>query len=219
MELCQVATLSDELKVFIQSGNYESYILDLMNQSTLVFSSQYAANENQSNNECDFYDVKSFEKYEAKLPFDKKEGQLICSNNSNLKAWIEFMLDEEEEFGDKIIQQRGKYSVDSLRLYKTMEKRIKTVQDDENAVILFPYPITCDMEGDGGVNMLHFCGDILSAIFLELVKNGIIGTRKIYVIYPSLDSKMVVRCLNNNQREYICSPAMVRFFSYTFLPG
>jgi hypothetical protein len=99
-----------------------------------------------------------------------------------------------------------------------MEKRIKTVQDDENAIILFPYPITCDMEGDGGLNMLHFCGDILSAIFSELVKNGIIGARKIYVIYPSLDSKMVIRCLNNNQREYLCSPAMERIFSYTFLP-
>ena len=30
-------------------------------------------------------DKGDFEKFEAKLPFDKKEGQLICSNNANLK--------------------------------------------------------------------------------------------------------------------------------------
>ena len=213
MEIRQVATLSDDLKSFIQSGNYEQYILDLMNKSTKVFQGQYASNEDQSCNQCDFYDVQTFEKFEAKLPFDKKEGRLICSNNADFKAWIEFMMDEEAEFGEKIIQQRGKYSVDSLRLYKTMKKRINTVQDDENAVILFPYPITFDIEHDS----VFFCGDILSTIFSELVKNGVIGTRKIYVIYPSLDNKMVLRCLNNDKREYLISADMNRVFSYTFL--
>ncbi|MBQ3132770.1 MAG: hypothetical protein IJC17_00650 [Clostridia bacterium] len=218
MVVRQIATLSDELKPFIQSGNYEPYTLDLMNKSALVFPGQYEWNEDQSNGQCDFYDVHTLEKFEAKLPFDKKEGQLICSNNANLKDWIEFMMNEEEEFGEKIIRCRGQYKITDLTLYKTLEKRINTVQKDENAVFLFPYPITLDAEGGDGLNLLHFCGDILSNIFSELAKQGVISTRKIYVIYPSLDNKMVLRCLNNHQREYLFSADMKRFFSYEFLP-
>ena len=214
MEMRQVATLSDKLKTFIQSGNYESYILTLMNQSESVFPSQYAANKEQEHSQCDFYDIRTSEKYEAKLPFDEKEGQLICSNNADLKKWLEFMMDEESEFSDRIIRERGKYRVDGLRLYKTLEKRLKTVQHDENAIMLFPYPITLDLEGDGG--LLHFCGDILSSIFGELMRNGVIGTRKVYVIYPSMDNKIVLRCLNTNQREYLVSKELSEVFSYSF---
>ena len=216
MEMRQVATLSDKLKTFIQSGNYEPYILTLMNQSKLVFPSQYAANKEQAHSQCDFYDIQTSEKYEAKLPFDKKEGQLICSNNADLKNWLEFMMDEESEFSDRIIQERGKYRIDRLRLYKTLEKRLKTVQDDENAIILFPYPITLDVEGDGGLNFLHFCGDILSSIFGELMHNGVVGKRKVYVIYPSMDDKIVLRCLNTDQREYLFSEELNGVFTYSF---
>ena len=35
MKLRQKAVLSEKLKSFIQSGNYESYVLELMNQSHL----------------------------------------------------------------------------------------------------------------------------------------------------------------------------------------
>ena len=86
MLLRKVATISDKLKTFIQSGNYEIYILRLMNQSKTVFPGEYDRHKVQSHSECDFYDVKTLEKYEAKLPFDKKEGELICRNNSNLSC-------------------------------------------------------------------------------------------------------------------------------------
>ena len=56
-----------------------------MNESKTVFPGVYEQHQKQSKGECDFYDVNTLEKYEAKLPFDKKEGKLICSNNSNLK--------------------------------------------------------------------------------------------------------------------------------------
>ena len=75
MELRQKAVLSEKLKSFIQSGNYESYVLELMNQSQIVFTGQYERNPIQSAGECDFFDVATHEKYEAKLPFDKKEGE------------------------------------------------------------------------------------------------------------------------------------------------
>lgn len=216
MELKKIATLSDDLKKFIRSGNYEPYILKLINRSKLIFPGEYERNEVQSESQCDFYNVRTGEKYEAKLPFDKKEGELICSNHGSFNAWLEFMMEEEAEFGEKIILERGKYTVDSLTLYKTMEKRLKTVKEDENAIILFPYPMVLDMQSDGELNMLHFCGDMFSSIFEELRKNGIVGNRQIYTIYPSADNKMVLRCLNTNQREYIVSEEMSKVFAYSF---
>ena len=216
MELKNIATLSESFKSFVQSGNYESYILELMNRSTVVFPGKYTYHKDQSCNQCDFYDIETHEKFEAKLPFDKKEGELICSNHGNLKKWFEFMMNEEAEFGERIILERGKYSIDDLRLYKTLSKRINTVQEDENAIFFFPYPITFDMEGNGEVNLLHYCGDILSAIFGQLKRNGIIKNRQIYTIYPSADEKIVLRCLNTNKREFLVFVALNNIFAYKF---
>ena len=217
MLLRKVATISDELKTFIQNGNYEKYVLGLMNESKIIFPGTYAQNEDQSQSQCDFYDVDTKEKFEAKLPFDKKEGKLICSNNANLKEWISFMMTEEEEFGDKIITHRGQYTVDCLKLYKTIEKRLKTVQQDENAIIFFPYPITFDFEPIGDEVAIHqLVSDILSSIFRELKRNSIIGNRKVYAIYPTIDEKFALRCLNNDRREYLVCEELNEIFLYKF---
>ena len=105
MELKKLAVISDEFKEFIQSGNYEVAILKLMNQSRIVFTNTYIRNESQSSSECDFVDTIIAEKYEAKLPFDKREGALICSNKGDLKDWLVYMMDEEAEFGELIIEK------------------------------------------------------------------------------------------------------------------
>ena len=216
MEFVLKASLSEELKSFVQSGNYEPYILALMNKSKTVFPGQYGHYEKQHHSQCDFYDLATAEKYEAKLPFDKTEGKLLCSNSANLKNWIEYMMDEEAEFGEHIIHQGESYKIEHLRLYKTLEKRLNTVQEDENAIFFFPYPITLDLEEKGEVSLLHFCGDILSSIFRVLVQNDIIRGRKVYAIYPSADRKIVLRCLNTNQREYLISEKINSVFSYRF---
>lgn len=216
MELKKLAVISDEFKDFIQSGNYEIVILNLMNQSQIIFPNRYIRNENQSNNECDFVDVTTLEKYEAKLPFDKKEGMLICSNKGNLRDWLAYMMDGEAEFGELIIEKRGQHSVTELKLYKTLVKRLKTVQDNENAILFFPYPITLDMEPKDGFSMLQFCSDILDSVFRELKKNDRVGKRQVYAIYPSIDEKMVLRWLNNNKRKYISCAETEKYFKYSF---
>lgn len=217
MLLRKVATISDKLKNFIQSGNYEIYILNLMNESKLVFPGVYNQHKEQAHSECDFYDIETLEKYEAKLPFDKKEGELICRNNSNLKEWISFMMKEEEEFGDKIITHRGQYTIDSLQLYKTLEKRLNDVKLDEHAVFFFPYPITFDMEPIGDeLPLYQMASDILAALFRELKRNGVVGDRNVYAIYPTMDEKFALRCLNNDLREYIVCNELDEIFTYRF---
>ena len=216
MELKKFVVISDEFKEFIQSGNYEVLILNLMNQSQIVFPNRYTRNENQSNNECDFVDTITLEKYETKLPFDRKEGILICSNKGSLREWLVYMMDEEAEFGELIIEKRGQHSVTELKLYKTLVKSLKTVQESENAIFFFPYPITLDMDPYDSFSMLQFCSDILDSVFRELKKNGLVGNRKVYAIYPSLDEKMVLRCLNDNKREYLSSIEAEKYFKYSF---
>ena len=115
MEVRKVATLSDDLKGFIQSDNYEPYIVELINRSKVIFLGQYKQNKKQSQKQYNFYDVETGEKYEAKLPFHMKEGELIFSNHGSLKACLKFMMDEEAEFGEKIILERGKHRIDSLK--------------------------------------------------------------------------------------------------------
>ena len=218
MEMRQQAVLSEKLKTFIQNGNYEGYILELMNQSKIVFPGRYEWNSIQSKGECDFFDVETYEKYEAKLPFDKNEGELICRRDSDIKKWLEFMMNEEAEFGEKIIENRGKYKIDDLQLYRTLEKRLNDVQQDENAIILFPCPITLDIEPiEGCLNLLGMTSDILSSIFSQLVRNNIIGKRKVYAIYPSMDEKIVLRCLNTGAREYLVFDGLKDIFEYSFV--
>lgn len=217
MELRQKAVLSEKLKSFIQSGNYESYVLELMNQSRIVFSGRYERNPVQSAGESDFFDAETHEKYEAKLPFDKKEGELICRKDSSLKKWLEFMMDEEAEFGEKIIENRGKHKITDLQLYRTLEKRLNDVQQDENAIILFPCPITLDIEPvEGCLNLLGMTSDILSSIFSQLVRNNVVGKRNVYAIYPSMDEKIVLRCLNTDTREYFVFDPLKEIFAYSF---
>ena len=69
-------------KTIIKSGNYEKIILEIMNNSNKMFPNKYIHQHNQSHGECDFVDVVSGEKYDAKLPLCKAQGKLLGSNNA-----------------------------------------------------------------------------------------------------------------------------------------
>lgn len=130
------------------------------------------------------------------------------------------MMDEEAEFGELIIEKRGQHSVTELKLYKTLAQRLITVQENENAIFFFPYPITLDMDPYDNFSMLQFCSDILDSVFGEFKRNGLVGgDRKVYAIYPSIDEKMVLRCLNDNKREYLSCADTEKYFKYSFFDG
>lgn len=217
MTIRAIATISNSFKTFLQSSNYESEILKLMNDSSRVFPHSYEHNVKQSHEECDFISYEGDEnqlvKYDAKLPFDKKEGTLICSKKADFLKWIEYMMGESSEFSNCMIKNRGIHNVNEIQLYKTIDKRLGSIKEDENAIFFFPYPITHD---GAGMLFTQMASDILSAIYDQLKREGKVGARRIYVIYPSMDRKIALRCLNNNAREYLPSAEISQHISYEF---
>ena len=206
-----VAHISDNFSTLIRSDIYEHYLLNLMNQSKKIFPNNYEWNKQQSHGECDFFDTLTKQKYDAKLPLNKSQGKLIGSRNHDYCAWFKQMIDEEAEFENCIEGTQGLRNVDQLSLYKIMEQRLSSISADEHAIFFFPYPIVFDVEG---AVHLQFASDLLSAIFSELRRNGLVEERMIYVIYPSADCKVVLRCLNTRQREYLATTELDDYIVY-----
>ena len=81
------STIHNDVKDIIKSGNYEKIILDLMNASKEIFPSRYTHLNNQAHGECDFVDVVTGEKFDAKIPIDKRQGQMIGSRKGDVCAF------------------------------------------------------------------------------------------------------------------------------------
>lgn len=56
--------------------------------------------------------------------------------------------------------------------------------------------------------------DVFTTIYHDFNKKGMIQNRKIYVIYPTIDNKIVVRLLISNQREYFIYNNFSDFLKY-----
>lgn len=204
------AIISDKFKELIRGGTYEKLIETLINESKKVFPNQYKHLENQSRGQCDFIDLFTNQKYDAKLLFSEKDGQLVGSKNSDFGEWVKIKLNEVVEFSE-YIERRGQFDIQNLTIYKVFMQRLATVETDEHPIIFIPYPVVLDGEGLG---ILHFCGDLLSAIFKELKKENLVKDRRLYVIYPCLGNSIVIRCLNDNQREFFSDQELRKYIAY-----
>lgn len=209
-----IATISERFSNLINKNEYEPRLCNLMNASQKVFPGSYEWITDQSSSECDFVELGTGKKFDAKLPFTRKYGKIIGSRNHDFKKWMELMHNAEAEFGEDIIATRGN-NVSSMEFYKIMDERLNTVQDDENVIFFFPYPIVLDGKD---MAFFPFVTDFLGAIFNELRKRDKIKEREVFVIYPALDGEIVLRCLNNDEREYILFPDFDEFITYTFTP-
>ena len=209
------ATISENFKLLIKKDNYEKLIFTLLNASTKLFPNQYEHINSQSHGECDFVDLKTNEKYDAKLPITTQQGYWIGSNNHCFEKWLESMINECSEFTIKKIKQRElQNNIEDIELYKIMKQKIENDKDDENIIFFFPFPIV--YETPNGIYG-QFCSDILSNIFDGLKENDIVKDRKIYVIYPCLDNRISIRCLNTGVREWFSSKLLDNYIKFDIL--
>lgn len=58
-----------------------------MNASKEIFPSRYTHLDNQAHGECDFVDVVTGEKFDAKIPIDKRRGQMIGSRKGDVSPF------------------------------------------------------------------------------------------------------------------------------------
>ena len=202
-------TIYNAIKDIIKSGNYETLVLDLMNESKIIFPGHYIHMKNQAHGECDFIDDATDEKYDAKFPINQKQGQMIGSRNGNVNALATEFLKEAFEFG-QCFSGNQKKSITELGIFKKMHNNISKTQEDENVIFFIPYPIVFDYEGFPLIG----ASDLLKKIYSELSANNDISGKRVYAIYTSIDHKMVLRNLQTNEREYIQCPELQKYVDY-----
>ena len=203
--------IGENFQKIIQSGNYEKLIRKILNESTRLLPNKFKHNEVQPTGECDFIDLQTGEKYDVKLLLTQEQGKMIGSRNANFEVWVQSMLDECAEFGKIFGPERDQRTVVGLALYKLFEKNMHRIQPDENAILFSPFPIVYEST----VSFYRQFGfDILSAIFEELLHNDVIGKKHIYVIYPSIDHKIVLRNLATGVREFFSAKDLDAYIWY-----
>ena len=203
------STIYNEVKDIIKSGNYEKIILDLMNASKEIFPSRYTHLDNQAHGECDFVDVVTGEKFDAKIPIDKRQGQMICSRKGDVGALTTEFHNEALEFQYCFVGDPKK-PINELKLFEKMKNNISKTKSDENVIFFIPYPIVIDFEGFPLVG----ASDLFKKIYRELSASTDIFGKHLYAIYISFDKKMVLRDLKTDKREYLQFPEMQHYVDY-----
>ena len=202
-------TIDNSFRDLIKSGTYEKYIFDIISRAEELFSGRrFTYNESQPRGECDFVDDLG-QKYDAKLIFDKKQGSLIGDPKNQFQDWLQAMMGEKSEFADAI-QMRNPSLVKNTKLYQIMKKRLESVNADENAILFIPYPIVDDHKD----SILQFTTDFLQAVYDRLEEDGVVGKRKVYFIYPSIEPHVYVLRNCDRAREYIRCSELADFIKF-----
>lgn len=190
-------------------SNYEKIILDLLNNSKLVFKGKFKYNEKQDNGECDY--ISNFgEHLDAKILFD----EIICKEIDNIKHQIKSNKSNSQQQCKQItyynlinkifdyvnvnlVLERDSRFRNTV-LYKEMKKRISKLKDDENGVLVFPFPIISSIHLNFGLST------IFSAIYSSIVDdNEDIKKHIIYLITMEMSGSAILENLNNGEVENI----------------
>lgn len=180
-----------------------------MNASKEIFPSRYTHLDNQAHGECDFVDVVTGEKFDAKIPIDKRQGQRIGSRKGDASALTTEFHNEALEFQYCFVGDQKK-PITELNLFRKMKNNISKTKSDENVIFFIPYPIVIDFEGFPLIG----ASDLLKKIYRELSASTDISGKHLYAIYISFDRKMVLRNLETDKREYHQFPEMQHYVDY-----
>lgn len=203
------ASISNDFKTLMKSGNYEKIVLDLMNVSKDIFPSQYIHLIQQSQGECDFVDVKTSKKFDAKFPLTCKQGQMIGSNQGDVGSLSIELYAEAAEFSHCFDSQNK--NIHELQLFQIMNSIIAKSAVDENIIFFIPYPIVMDFENFPLIGIQ----DVLKKIYKKLSAFNDLTQRDIFALYVSFDNKVVLRNLRTDRREYLPCPELNKYVNYT----
>ncbi len=215
MKINNMLTVSNNLIELFRNHEYEHYVLSFMNKSKKVFPGEYVMMKEQSHGECDFIEVNSNAKYDAKLPFLRKQIELLTDGKRHkpqIEQWINTMRAEASDFNPLYIRNNKDYDIAETKLYQIMKKAILRDKIDEHIIFFLPYPISISFSGS---IFLQFCTDYLKAIYDRLIDDICLNGRKIFVIYPaSKKNQFALRDLSIYQTEYIFCDELEKYFCF-----
>lgn len=215
-------SISTNIVNLFQEKNYETYILEMINSSSIVFKNQFIQIKQQSNSEADFVDTSGNIYLDVKLPFEPGQVGMLTDGYKHgpmIKEWLMQLADEASHMDIEELRN-GTYDATKSKLYKIMfnqisreieKERIHKKEYKENIVFFMPFLVGHSFKG-----IIACSSDFLDLVFEQLV-NEIEGMadREIFTISPSgFESEFVLRNLNTREREYIDYTRLNDFFSY-----
>ena len=167
--------------------------------SLSVFKSKYEHSKSESNGESDFYDVNDNNiKYDAKIIFYSE----ICKEmeNNNISQWFGEIQNEMNEIY-LYIKEGQLEKISKTRLYLEIQKRLDSIEEDENAILLFPFPI-------GLENSRSIIGELMNSSLTytaSCVINDFPNNKKHgnFLIYGTVYNEIFIIDLSNNVRELL----------------
>ena len=211
------AEISNKIISLFQHKRYEKYVLDMMNLSKKVFPGEYREIVKQSNGEADYYEIVSNKIFDAKLPFNQAQIELLTDGEKhkpNVLMWLSILYEESTHMDIQAIRN-NEYDIKQNKLYSIMYDAIKDeMKNDENIVFFIPFPIGHVL--DGALSETSDCLDeIYEALKKEKELNYLLN-RDIYLICPtgiSSDS-FILRNIGGRIREKIEYTELEEFFKY-----
>lgn len=201
-------SISKDVKHLIQSGHYEEFICEIMNASSIVFPNSYEHISNQSNNECDFVDKNTGERFDAKLIHTKEEC-ISISVAKDIQSFLTMCFQLNNEFTSHL--RDPNFSCKDLELFKRMKEQFEKMKEDENLILFSLFPLVNDIEGSMFFSGIGEFGNILKTCFNEM-KEDLKG-RTVYAVFPSTSGEFIVADLLDNTSEYVINEKLARYIS------
>lgn len=215
MEIYNLFEASKSLIKLFQSGEYEKYILLIMNRSKTIFPNKYKQVPNQSNGECDFLDENKNAKYDAKLPLTSDYFEMLTNgakHEPQIAEWIKKLINEEAEFKSMRMRQDNDYSIRNSMLYSVVKKQIEKDKNDENIIFFIPFPIVLAVPDSVH---LQFASDFLWMIMGQIKEDINLSGREIFFVFPSSAKNVfAVRKSSAHITEYVECEELGQYFTY-----
>lgn len=190
----------DKYKDLLKKDIYEPIILEIMNQSTIVFPEKYEQIKEQSNNESDFIS-NSNDMFDAKILFYKKQCEALAVNKDNLTSFMNGIKNETYDISNAIENGDIK-AVRECIFYKEMKKEIEKAKDGENIILFLPYAFSLEFKDSITAsftsNIFSYIYRVLKKDYPELYRNNCI-----YMIYINFLNEIIIKNLSKNIIEFL----------------
>ena len=187
--------ISEKYKELIKKESYEPIVLTIMNESKIIFPGSYIHIIEQSNGESDYKNIDTDELFDVKVLF----GSDICRSLSNGSMdWFSIISDITSEnfhaIKDLKSEEERLNKIYKSKICIEYVKRLKTIKQSEKCILFSPIPINMELSKSIVSNIMsstdHLIIKAIKKYNLEIIEH-----KEIYIIYPNLENKVIIRKL------------------------